>query len=413
MIVSIGDFTGKYELHTGIYDQAKITDYIAKYEPRYMRELLGAQMYADFVSDLDQQSNEPKSPNFQTLYNPFAVDVTLYRILESEGIKTMLIGFIYFEYIKDTNNTITPFGNTVSRSELSKLATSLQSLMYNRYNESVRTFMAIREYIVLNWNNFPLGQAVDVQITTQGLGYVSALNEIPVPLSGIVTALNITTAGTGYATNTGVATSGGSGTGLTIDYTDNGSGGVLSVTIDNYGSGYKAGDVVTILDGNDDATLTITSASQIITGTGIKINFTALPIGEVLTTTLLTAGTGYTTATQVPTTGGSGNGCLVNIQDDGAGGVLSITIAVGGAGYLVGETLTIDAGGQDATFMVANIHDGEVDAITIVDAGSGYNIGDEFLIQGGNNTAVFELSYVGIGDIKLYNGREKLYNYWI
>lgn len=413
MIVSIGDFTGKYELHTGIYDQAKITDYIAKYEPRYMRELLGAQMYADFVSDLDQQTNEPKSPNFQTLYNPFAVDVTLYRILESEGIKTMLIGFIYFEYIKDTSNTITPFGNTVSRSELSKLATSLQSLMYNRYNESVRTFMAIREYIVLNWNDFPLGQAVDVQITTQGFGYVSALNETPVPLSGIVKALSIATAGTGYATNTGVATSGGSGSGLTIDYTDDGSGGVLSVTIDAYGSGYKAGDVVTILDGNDDATLTITSASQIITGSGIEINFTALPIGEILITTLLTAGTGYTTATAVPTTGGSGNGCVVNITDDGAGGVQDITINQGGVGYLVGDTLTIDAGGQDATFMVANINDGEVDAVTIVDAGSGYNIGDEFLIQGGNNTAVFELSYVGIGDIKLYNGREKLYNYWI
>jgi hypothetical protein len=273
--------------------------------------------------------------------------------------------------------------------------------------------MAIREYIVLNWNDFPLGQAVDVQITTQGFGYVSALNETPVPLSGIVTALSITTAGTGYATNTGVATSGGSGTGLTIDYTDDGSGGVLSVTIDNYGSGYKAGDVVTILDGNDDATLTITSASQIITGTGIEINFTALPIGEILITTLLTAGTGYTTATAVPTTGGSGNGCVVNITDDGAGGVQDITINQGGVGYLVGDTLTIDAGGQDATFMVANINDGEVDGITIVDAGSGYNIGDEFLIQGGNNTAVFELSYVGIGDIKLYNGREKLYNYWI
>lgn len=413
MIVSIGDFTGKYELHTGIYDQGKITAYIAKYEPRYMRELLGAQMYTDFVSDLDQQTNEPKSPNFQTLYNPFAVDVNLYRILESEGIKEMLLGFIYFEYTKDTSNTMTPFGNTVSRSELSKLATSLQSLMYNRYNESVRTFMAIREYILLNWNDFPLGQAVDVQITTQGFTYVSSINETPVPLSGIVKALSIATAGTGYATNTGVATSGGSGSGLTIDYTDDGSGGVLSVTIDAYGSGYKVGDVVTILDGNDDATLTITSASQIITGSGIEINFTALPIGEILITTLLTAGTGYTTATAVPTTGGSGNGCVVNITDDGAGGVQDITINQGGTGYLVGDTLTIDAGGQDATFMVANINDGEVDSVTIVEAGSGYNIGDEFLIQGGNDTAVFELSYVGIGDIKLYNGREKLFNYWI
>lgn len=413
MIVSIGDFTGKYEVHTGIYDQSKLTAYIAKYEPRYMRELLGAQLYTDFVSDLDQQSNEPKSPNFQTLYNPFAVDVNLYRVLDSEGIKEMLLGFIYFEYIKDTSNTITPFGNTVSRSELSKLATSLQSLMYNRYNESVRTFMAIREYIVLNWNDFPLGQAVDVQITTQGLGYVSALNVTPVALSGIVKALSIASAGTGYATNTGVSTSGGSGTGLTIDYTDDGAGGVLSVTIDNYGSGYKVGDVVTIIDGNDDATLTITNASQIITGSGLKINYTAELIGEILVGSLLTAGTGYTTGTAVPTTGGTGSGCEVNVTDDGAGGVQDFTISQGGTGYLVGDTLTIDAGGQDATFMVANIHDGEIDQVTITIQGSGYKIGDEFLIQGGNDTAVFELDYVGIGDIKLYNGREKLFNYWI
>jgi hypothetical protein len=413
MIVSIGDFTGKYELHTGIYDQSKITAYIAKYEPRYMRELLGAQLYEDFVSDIDQQSNEPKSPNFQTLYNPFAVDVNLYRILESEGIKEMLIGFLYFEYIKDTSNTITPFGNTVSRSELSKLATSLQSLMYNRYNESVRTFMAIREYIVLNWNDFPLGQAVSSQITTVGNGYISASNVTPVALSGIVKTLSIASAGTGYATNNGVATSGGSGTGLTVDYTDNGSGGVLSVTIDNYGSGYKAGDVVTIIDGNDDCTLTITSASQLIAGSGLVINYTALPIGEIINQTLLTAGSGYVTATQVPTTGGSGNGCIVNIQDDGAGGVLSMTIFDGGTGYLVGETLTIDAGNQDATFIIANIHDGEVDQILITTKGSGYAIGDEFLILGGSGTAVFELDYVGIGDISLYNGREKLYNYWI
>lgn len=417
MIVSIGDFTGKYELHTGIYDQSKLQAYIDKYEPKYLRELFGVTLYNSFVSDLDVNF-VPKSPNFLFFYNEFAEDVYLYRMLVSEGLKDMLCGFIYFEYVKDSMNTMTPFGNTIQRSELSRMTSTLNSLMYNRYNEAIKTFTAIRDYIFLHWNDMPTGQAIDgeINITNAGTLYTGGNSVTPAPLSGYVQTASVNQAGTGYSSNNGVLVSGGSGTGMIIDYTDDGAGGVQSIVIVNGGSGYKVGDIVTILDGNNDATLDIDSATQIITGTGLKVNYTAQGIGEIVNSTLTATGTGYSTATQVPTTGGSGNGCLVNIQDDGAGGVLSMTIFDGGTGYIVGETLTIDSGNQDATFIIDNILNGEVNfiAVTLNNQGSGYNVGDLFqLPNDGDGACTFELDYVGIGDITTYNGKEKLMAYWI
>jgi hypothetical protein len=226
----------------------------------------------------------------------------------------------------------------------------------------------------------------------------------------------VTNAGTGYTTNSGVATSGGSGNGLTIDYVDDGAGGILSITIVNYGSGYKVGDVVTVLDGNNDATLTITDASQIITGSGLKVNYIAQGIGEIVVVTLTAGGTGYTTATQVPTTGGSGNGCLVNVTADNAGIITDITMFDGGAGYAVLDVLTVDAGNQDATFVVANVLNGEVTQVIVVigSEGTGYNVGDLFgLPNDGDGACTFELDYVGIGDFTKQNGYEKQMAYWI
>jgi hypothetical protein len=415
MLVNVSDFVGKYQLHSGTYVSSNIQAYIDKYEPKYLRELFGAVLYSDFMSDLDQQTNEPKSPNFRYVYFPFAEDVNVYQMLVSEGIKEMLLGFIYFEYSKDLQNQMTPYGNVQNKSELSNTVSTLSSMIWTRYNESVRTFMAIKDWMYLNWDKAQ-GQAVDVTIVNTGTGYGSTGGVIPAPLSGIVNTANVTNAGTGYTTNSGVATSGGSGNGLTIDYVDDGAGGILSITIVNYGNGYKVGDVVTVLDGNNDATLTITDASQIITGSGLKVNYIAQGIGEIVVVTLTAGGTGYTTATQVPTTGGSGNGCLVNVTADNAGIITDITMFDGGAGYAVLDVLTVDAGNQDATFVVANVLNGEVTQVIVVigSEGTGYNVGDLFgLPNDGDGACTFELDYVGIGDFTKQNGYEKQMAYWI
>jgi hypothetical protein len=81
MFLTPTDFTGKYELHKGMYDTAKLQIYINKYEIRYLKEMLGVDLYNQFIGDLTSGANPvPKSPNFTKLFLPFSEDVN-YNIL--------------------------------------------------------------------------------------------------------------------------------------------------------------------------------------------------------------------------------------------------------------------------------------------------------------------------------------------
>lgn len=239
MILSIQDFTGKYQVSTGMYDQAKLQDYINRYEPRYLKELFGITLYNDFQSDL--LNNVPQSPNFLVLFNPLSEDIgyNFYYFngtyeginqIDSEGIKEMLKGFIYFEYVKDLSNQITPIGLVKPDNENSTVANTLFSMIYTRYNEAIRSYNSIRDFIKYTTAP-PLGQAV---------------------------ALNLTSGGTGYVNQTNVSLTGGTGTGLKVNIIEDGSGVVDEVTISEAGKGYSIGDTFTLPGGNSDATIELT-----------------------------------------------------------------------------------------------------------------------------------------------------------
>jgi hypothetical protein len=239
MILSIQDFTGKYQVSTGMYDQAKLQDYINRYEPRYLKELFGITFYNEFKSDL--LNNVPQSPNFLVLFNPLSEDIgyNFYYFngiyegvnqLDSEGIKETLKGFIYFEYVKDLSNQITPIGLVKPDNENSTVANTLFSMMYTRYNEAIRSYNSIRDFIRYTTAP-PLGQAV---------------------------TLNLTSGGTGYVNQTNVSLTGGTGTGLKVDIIEDGSGVVDEVTITQTGTGYTIGDTFTLPGGNNDATIELT-----------------------------------------------------------------------------------------------------------------------------------------------------------
>jgi len=77
--------------------------------------------------------------------------------------------------------------------------------------------------------------------------------------------------------------------------------------------------------------------------------------GGVLTTDTLVGGSGYTTsAVETATTGGTGVGLTVTYTA-AAGAVTAIVIVNDGAGYTIGDTITIAAGGADATFDVLTV----------------------------------------------------------
>ena len=162
--------------------------------------------------------------------------------------------------------------------------------------------------------------------------YITISTVTTSPSNGVVSALDDGTlvAGTGYSNSIGVATtvSPSGGTGLTVNIVTGALGAITSVTIKNPGIGYTIADSITIG-----------------------------AVGRVATSNTVVAGTGYSTATGLATTGGTGTGLTVDIVDDGAGGIQSVTINNSGSGYTASDTITVvQSGGAGGTFNVASLH---------------------------------------------------------
>ncbi len=100
------------------------------------------------------------------------------------------------------------------------------------------------------------------------------------------------------------------------------------------------------------AVVKITDTQTITLATDLKL--TTERVNNVLTTSTLSGGTGYTTANNVATTGGTGTGLAVNIVAL-AGVIQSITLYNSGNGYTAGDAITISTGGANATFTVATV----------------------------------------------------------
>ncbi len=182
------------------------------------------------------------------------------------------------------------------------------------------------------------------------------------------------TPGSGYQNSTGLSTTGGTGTGLTVNATLS-SGSVTNVTIENPGRNYTAGDTVSI---------------------------GGITIGKILTVgTLQTFGTSYFTQGNVPCTGGSGSGATVDIEaNDSTGRALALAITNGGTGYTDGFGATTNITGTGSGLTIAyTTTTGAITGVFISSAGSGYAANNTVRINGGNNNSVITITSVSNGQV--------------
>lgn len=162
---------------------------------------------------------------------------------------------------------------------------------------------------------------------------------------------------------------------VSLGYLPNGQ--ILTGSLSNPGSGYVTGNGIALTGGS---------------GTGATMNITATPLGAVFTGTISNAGTSYTSATGVATTGGNGTGLTLNITTDVNSTVVDATVASFGTNYQVGDIVTITGGDNNATFTITAISGGILTAATVVNSGTGYTVGDVLTITGG--TATYTVSTV-------------------
>ena len=240
--------------------------------------------------------------------------------------------------------------------------------------------------------------------TTLTLG----LSGDPTPGAVVTTGVSVGGGG-GFTGATAVATSGGTGSGLTVNTTVDSDGNITAAAVNAGGSDYLITDTVTITNANAGKVLTLNLAT-------------------------LSGGTGYTSATGVAVTGGSGSSMTADITASG-GAITNVTVNNGGTDFAAGETITItnanasgiktvgnfgatdssrtpgtytlgtsdystQNSGANATFTIVIGTGGTVDSVSVTDDGSGFianetvTVADAQLGGGGGAALTFDVTAI-------------------
>lgn len=158
IILSIEDFKeGKYKIpQTDKINADKLQSYIERYEDKYLTDLLGAELSNLFISDL--VDGLPQTLIYLNIFNPIKQDLKedcKIKRIYSRGIKDMLRGFIFFEFMNDLPNQKDLTGVNRAKSENGTPVHWQDWGLPSFYNESVLSFRSIQAYIEKNIEDYP------------------------------------------------------------------------------------------------------------------------------------------------------------------------------------------------------------------------------------------------------------------
>lgn len=144
-VINTSDFKGFYKLALNEFKTEDLEDYIAEFTEYYIREIIGDAAFTDLKNqDFQKWTDLNAGIDF--------VDVDGNRTY-LVGLQKPLIGFIYFEYVRD-NFTSTVVGKVKGKSENSERATDIEvaNLARSRFNklvcplnESLKAFLEANE----------------------------------------------------------------------------------------------------------------------------------------------------------------------------------------------------------------------------------------------------------------------------
>lgn len=158
ILVAIEDFTGEYAIAdaTGRYTTAKMQSYIDKYEPIYLRRLLGVSLAADLIMYLPARL--PADADLNHVIDAFAYQDTAQACnmyLESSGMKDFLLACIMYEYVHNEIKN-TQAGTTSNTASAAEIVTPRKSFRFaeHKYNKALNTAEAIQTFICINPANY-------------------------------------------------------------------------------------------------------------------------------------------------------------------------------------------------------------------------------------------------------------------
>lgn len=157
-IVQTTDFVGIYSITQNGHNTPRLQAFIDKYEILYLYDLLGITLGDLFYADIVTDFTAPVTTKYATLFNSLYDDndnSTICQQIRSEGIKEMLLGFIFWEYVKTQKSFNTITGNVIQSNEVSREALPGETNIYDNYNKALVSYKSIQIYINKNLTDYP------------------------------------------------------------------------------------------------------------------------------------------------------------------------------------------------------------------------------------------------------------------
>lgn len=150
LLIVKADFTGKFGVGKTNFD--KLDAYIARYEKKHLRKLLGVELYDLFETDVTDNGVNNLTARFDAIYDPIIQDDGD-DVIENNGMKQMVLGLVWFDFVREFKIKITHEGAVVNDEEVAQNVDS--AFMYQRYNEAVEDWKVIQWYIDDNSSTYP------------------------------------------------------------------------------------------------------------------------------------------------------------------------------------------------------------------------------------------------------------------
>lgn len=153
--IESSDFAGKYKLSQDTANQTITTRVISEMRDGLIRKIFGATLGNEIIDYIDNPPGIP-DPVLDAVINSFSIDSNCGKLLESIGLKNVLLGFIYFQRACDMKLQMQSVGGeTKPKTENTTVESNPSAKIIQRYNESVNSVRSIQEYVKENRSNYP------------------------------------------------------------------------------------------------------------------------------------------------------------------------------------------------------------------------------------------------------------------
>ena len=140
----------------------KLDKFISKYEEYYLLRMLGLDLYNTFKADLTPTTPQiPITLIYTTIFNKLSFEEGNCLYI-SEGIKEMLIQFVYYHFMLESEYKKTISGVVKQESELATNQKYEGFNLISSHNNGVKNYNIIQNYINFNSDIYPTFKGVNL-----------------------------------------------------------------------------------------------------------------------------------------------------------------------------------------------------------------------------------------------------------